>query len=597
MENLPTPRAAAIIQARMGSSRLPGKVLQPLAGRPVLWHVIHRLLKCRNVQTIAIATTTHPGDDPIAAFAAEVGVLLVRGPEENVLGRYAQAAAALCPAIIVRVTGDAPLIDPETIDQLIEALIASGADYSTVDPTVPCIHEGFCVFTAGALGKLVREAAADPAAREHVSAYFKLHPGFVRTATIPVHPDHQLAARMSVDTPADFRFLEELYARLNSTAGDLDVRQVVRLLRAHPELQEINRHVYQKPPEERGIRVLCRCDGDGEVGLGHVVRTLALADELRERQGMGIVFAMARGPEGFALAERAGYPVARLAADAEEATLARVIDGRRPDVLLLDVRSALAPAAVERWRQRGILVVTLDDPSERRLAADLVFSPPVKGALEANWDGFTGERHIGWDWVVLRRQFAVRPPARPAAALPHVLVTMGGSDPAGFTLKAIRALDSLDMPLRVTVVAGSAFAHRDLLQSLLRRSRRRFDLLFDVADMAGLMADADLAVASFGVTAYELAALGVPAVYLCLGADHAASSEAFVKEGLAVSLGVGAAVSDAALAAAVAKLLGDSAQRAGMSERARATVDGRGAARIAGMIAATTKRRGSRAHG
>ena len=100
------PRVAAIIQARMGSTRLPGKVLMPLSGKPVLWHIIHRLRKCRMVDVVAIATSDQPCDDPLVEFARNEGVELVRGPEDNVLQRYALAAEKLAPDYIVRVTGE-----------------------------------------------------------------------------------------------------------------------------------------------------------------------------------------------------------------------------------------------------------------------------------------------------------------------------------------------------------------------------------------------------------------------------------------------------------------------------------------------------------
>ena len=117
------PRVAAIIQARMGSSRLPGKVLMPLVGKPVLWHIIHRLRKSRTVDVIAIATSDRPDDDALVEFANREDIPLIRGPVDNVLLRYAKAAEELDPDVIVRVTGDAPLIDPATVDKLVEKLI------------------------------------------------------------------------------------------------------------------------------------------------------------------------------------------------------------------------------------------------------------------------------------------------------------------------------------------------------------------------------------------------------------------------------------------------------------------------------------------
>ena len=177
-ETAKRPRVVAIVQARMGSTRLPGKVLRPIAGKPLLWHVVHRLRRATTLDAILIATSTNPRDDAICAFCREEGIEWVRGPEDNVLARFALAAEASRADVIVRVSSDAPLLDAAFIDHLVEALIAQDGDYVLLEPGALCAHEGVDPFSRRALDKLVSEAAHDPVAREHVTGYFKLHPGF-----------------------------------------------------------------------------------------------------------------------------------------------------------------------------------------------------------------------------------------------------------------------------------------------------------------------------------------------------------------------------------------------------------------------------------
>lgn len=583
-------RTVAIIQARMGSSRLPGKVLMPLAGKPVLWHIIHRLHKCRHIDAIAIATSTHAVDDSIETFALKEGVDVVRGPEDNVLARYALAAEQLEADVIVRVCGDSPLVDTATIDFLVETLIKNEADYCIGDPQVPCIHEGFSPFTFRALQKLVHEAGNDSVAKEHVTAYFKKHPEFVRVAYAPIDPGHQFSgARISVDTPADLRFLEAVYARLNVLAGEADVRDIVRLLRSEPDLLKINAHVHQKGVYEQSHHILFRCDGDVQLGLGHVYRCLALADELREGHGCGVSFAMDRGSAGFDLVRQAGYPIEHKPDyDDEDLWLDGIINRLRPDVLVLDVRSELARSSVEKWRGNGLMIVTIDDPSERRLEVDLAFYPPVPQVKRLDWTGFPGQLHVGWEWVVLRQGFA-HPLPRVPHKRPVVLVTMGGTDPAGLTLKAIETLNLLDEDFKTIVVLGSGFPHREAMRNLLAGMHRNFDVRQSVADMPRLMAQADLSVASFGVTAYELAAMGVPAIYLCLTQDHAESTSAFVEAGLGMSLGLHNQVSEFEVAKAVRSMLIKNPLKFPATKDCvclqNRLVDGKGVIRIAKIIA------------
>src|SRR5581483_7544858 len=117
-------RIVAVIQARMGSTRLPGKVLKPIAGKPLLWHIVHRLKACSLIEDIAIATTINPPDEAIVEFGAAENIAVIRGPEDDVLARFALAAEQLDADVIVRVSSDAPFIDAGFVDHLIQSLIA-----------------------------------------------------------------------------------------------------------------------------------------------------------------------------------------------------------------------------------------------------------------------------------------------------------------------------------------------------------------------------------------------------------------------------------------------------------------------------------------
>jgi spore coat polysaccharide biosynthesis protein SpsF len=221
--------------------------------------------------------------------------------------------------------------------------------------------------------------------------------------------------------------------------------------------------------------VLIRCDGASEIGFGHVVRCLALADELRNTYGCQVDFAMLQGPQGFEQVRAQGYQVHHPSASikdlVENEWLLRVVAETKIQALVLDVRTDLATSTVHSIRESGVLIVTIDDPSERRLYADLAFYPPVPQVERLDWKGFTGKIYIGWDWVLLRPQFsnsATRARARGALSMAGshsvdcqmtLLVTMGGSDPAMMTLISLKAIDRIEKNLRVLVVLGSGFSH------------------------------------------------------------------------------------------------------------------------------------------
>lgn len=337
-----------------------------------------------------------------------------------------------------------------------------------------------------------------------------------------------------------------------------------------------------------GPPVLLRCDGSHDIGLGHVARCLALAGELKTRRNCRVTFAMRNGSLGMEVVRREGYLVAAPDEVGQRfdysAWMSDAIGYADARAVVLDTRDDLPRGVLDDARRRGILIVTIDDPSDRRLAADLAFYPPVPQVRGMKWEGFTGELYTGWEWVVLRKEFADRPP-KITGTRPCILVTMGGSDPGGITLKAVSALDLLVEDFETVVVLGRGFSGDAALNELLAGARRSYRVIRDVSDMAGVLSQADVAVTSFGVTAYELAALGVPAIYVCLTEDHAISAGMFEKEGLAVNLGSYSTVSSGDIAVAVQELIHDPGKRDAMGNAGRLRVDGRGSERIANLIA------------
>lgn len=226
-------RVVAIVQARMGSRRLPGKVLMPLASQPLLWHVVHRLQKCASLHAIVIATSTLPENDAIARFAESLQVPLYRGAEEDVLARFSACAAAFDAGIIVRANADAPLIDPALTDALVARLIATDADYVMPPPGVPCFHDGVDPMSRRVLDRLMREAHGDPLAREHVTGFLKANRRFARIVFAEVEAALAVVGpRLSVDTAEDLAFFEGLYRRLGAAPGELDLRRVAALYAA-----------------------------------------------------------------------------------------------------------------------------------------------------------------------------------------------------------------------------------------------------------------------------------------------------------------------------------------------------------------------------
>jgi spore coat polysaccharide biosynthesis protein SpsF len=341
-------------------------------------------------------------------------------------------------------------------------------------------------------------------------------------------------------------------------------------------------------------RVIVRCDGGVAIGMGHVSRCLALADALRDEHACRVTFVM-RDPAsaGVGAVRACGYAVEIIDA-AEDAdygpAVAAAVATLQADAIVVDVRDALSRRSLEAVRASGVRVVIVDDGTDRRLAADLAFCPPVPQVDELDWHDFGGQRFAGWEWVMLKREFSLGAggaggESDPSPAI-DILLTMGGSDPAGMTEFAVGALEHLAMPLAVRVVIGPAFSRAEELIDVIARSKHAVRIARAPQTMASLMRASRIAVVAFGVSAYELAACGVPAVHLCLTDDHARSSSAFEKAGIALTAGVFGRVQPDRLADAVSRLMSNAGRRTEMAERARQLVDGRGASRVAALVTA-----------
>lgn len=235
------PLITAIVQARMRSTRLPSKVMKEIMGKPILWHMINRIKWCRLINNIVIASTTKESDKVILKLAEEMGVDSYAGSEDDVLDRYYQAARISHADIIVRVTSDCPLIDPQIVDKLIRFFLDNKGhvDYvsNIIKPTYP---DGIDteVFSFATLEKAWKEARLK-SEREHVTAYITKHPELFRLSNIENNEDFS-HMRWTVDEERDFEFVSQVYGKLYKEGHMFYINDILGLLKEYPELTAIN---------------------------------------------------------------------------------------------------------------------------------------------------------------------------------------------------------------------------------------------------------------------------------------------------------------------------------------------------------------------
>jgi len=239
-------RVVAIIQARMGSTRLPGKVLLDLAGEPVLARVVNRTQRATTLDEIVIATTTESRDEAIVELCSSRGWAHFRGSEDDVLDRYYQAAKKHHADIVVRITSDCPLIEPEIIDKVVQEFLERQPEVDYASNTWPqrTFPRGLDteVMRIDVLERAWREDH-NPAWREHVTPYIYRNPDRFRLHNV-INPVDYSAMRWTVDTPEDLAFVRRIYDYFGHDR--FSWREVLKVLEEHPEWMEINRHVQQK---------------------------------------------------------------------------------------------------------------------------------------------------------------------------------------------------------------------------------------------------------------------------------------------------------------------------------------------------------------
>ena len=232
-------RRVAIVQARTASSRLPGKVLLPIMGVPMLVRQIDRLNRSREIGRLVVATSTDASDDPILDACDRAAVACFRGSPTDVLDRVVQAARPHRPESVVRLTGDCPLTDPSVVDQAIRMFDTGGYDYvSNITP--PTFPDGLDVevIRFECLEEAAKEATA-PSHREHVTVFIRMNPARYRLGNLAWSIDLS-HLRWTVDEPGDFEFVRRVYERLHPSKPDFTIDDVLCLIREDPAMDAIN---------------------------------------------------------------------------------------------------------------------------------------------------------------------------------------------------------------------------------------------------------------------------------------------------------------------------------------------------------------------
>jgi len=243
----------AIIQARISSTRLPGKVLKKIEGKTVLEHVVNRVKAAKNINDVVVATTVKKEDLKIVKLCSNLGISIFCGSEDDVLDRYYQTARLFKAEHIVRITSDCPLIDPMVIDKVIELYFKKNADYAT--NTMPEIFpDGLDteIFSFKTL-KIAWENAKLLSEREHVTPYIRKNPNIFKIVNLKC--EYNLNdKRWTLDEPEDFKFIKIIYKNLYSDDSLFGMEKILNFLKRYPKIEEINKNIIRNEGYSKSLK-------------------------------------------------------------------------------------------------------------------------------------------------------------------------------------------------------------------------------------------------------------------------------------------------------------------------------------------------------
>lgn len=498
-----------IIQARMGSARLPGKVLMPIGRKKLLEHILERLNLLRTEDCkVVVATTLQEKDEPIVRFCREKGVACFRGSESNVLGRYWMCAQQYGFEDIVRLTADNPFIDVEELDRLIVMHRAGKAEYSYSDTELP-VGAGAEIFSKGALERSMQLAYKENHF-EHVDDYILEHMDQfycckLSLAPEKIHPEICL----TVDTAGDYK--KACYIAEHASQ---DIFSTIEAIRLGQEW------------ESAPCYVLC-LESSHERGMGHLFRGINLYHYLEQQSERSVVL-INEDPHAIEVLARNRVPYEVVDyTDVQSNWEMQLIKKYHVKVWLNDKYQTDRRLYEHVKETPQVVLCAIDEESE---SADLLDIHFVGMVFQSDFVPRGKKIYRGTEYIVLNEE--IRKYRRIRTRAGNVIVSLGGSDTYGVTVKVLKILKQKHV--KADIVTGPSFEHKKELEGELTED---YSVYHDVPSLIEKFSEYDVAVTGGGMTCLETAALGIPCIIVANETFEIATAQYMENAGCAVFAG------------------------------------------------------------
>ncbi len=299
------------------------------------------------------------------------------------------------------------------------------------------------------------------------------------------------------------------------------------------------------------MKVLFRLDVGQKYGWGHFFRCKSISQILKNKYGCEVIFLMhfEEGVNYHEINENIVFVKNSSSIKNELNSIIDIVEREEIRILVLDIRTNLSGHDVLEIKKKNIIVASIDDPSERRMFVDYSFYSPLIQLKEVDWNNALGKQFIGWEWMPIRNDFdnlLFQKVEKKKNSFQNLFISMGGSDSLGLIFRVIKALDK-KINMKINLIIGISFKQIKSLEKIVEENPNDIKIYVNPEEITKLIANADLAICSFGMTAYELAYCSVKTLYVCISEDHSFSAKTFELSGFGKNLGIHDKLSDEVL--------------------------------------------------
>jgi len=498
-------RVVAIIQARMGSTRLPGKILEKIGDKPLLEILVNKLKNSQFIDDIVIATTNNQNDDVVEKFSQNLNINYYRGSEKDVLGRYVEAAEKFNADVVVRVTGDNPLTDIELVDKLIYAHFKNNSEYTyCLDTPLGISAE---IVNSNILKEISLKADLD-FDREHVTPYIRSHPENYKILNFTSNLKNQYI-RLTVDTKEDLDLIKIIHQNLGDFEN-LNVKDIINFLKLNPEISQINSDIKQNPDNTiKTINIAFLTEGSSKMGMGHVYRSLTFAKELMVNLGVKAYFLTKSNENVIKIIEEENFSVFKLEDDDEIEDILKKLDINLTIIDNLNFKESILSMIKDTMDTKVVMVDNLTPKNDKY--ADVVLSLVRSNFENKNCynKNINTKYFCGPKYLILRDEFdSFKKKKDLKPRIEDILLIFGGSDPSNHTSTVLKKLSN---NVRVNIVLGPEFKHFDDLDNVKKKIQNKNVIIHkEPKNVAELMYNTDLVITSPGLSMFEAVYVGTP---------------------------------------------------------------------------------------